>query len=86
MQVKHINNNQYIIETQGIVYFKSFGRTIAKIKNGIIYLDRKYWDYLKHKSSHNKINSISGTDLLGLTPKDIKQMLKSKELILTDLH
>jgi len=85
MQVKQINNNQHIIESQKTVYIKSFGKTIAKIKNGIIYLDRKYWNHLKYKSSHNKIHSISGTDLLGLTPKDIKQMLKSKELILTNL-
>ena len=86
MKIKHINNNQSIIETQGIVYFKSFGRTIAKIEKGIIYLDRKYWDYLKHKPSQNKICALFGNDILGLTPKDVKQMLKSKELILTDLH
>jgi len=57
MQSSKGNNipNQFVITTDNGVYFQSYQSIIARIFNGLVELDSKYWNYSKTTGKYRNI-------------------------------
>ena len=71
--------NQFIIEDGDTTYFQSYDSIIAKTDGKTFVLDRDKWNYSPTTSKY--LNKF-----LLLTPKEVKQKIKSGEIILRDLN
>ena len=71
--------NQFIIDSEGASYFQSYRSIIVKITNGVIYLDKTYWDYSKTTGKYRNM-------FLCETKKETEAKIKSGEYILADLN
>ena len=71
--------NQFNIHDGNTRIFQSYDKTIVKIKNGVAYLDEKYWNYSQTTGKYRN-------QFLNLTTKETEQKIKSGEFILTNLN
>lgn len=73
--------NQIVINTNHGQYFQSYATTIAFISNceGQIFLDENGWGYSPTTSKYRN-------QFLGLTTAETKSMIKSGEIVLTNLN
>ena len=77
--VNFLANNQVIIYTDNSVLFQSYDSVIAKIENGITFLDENMWDYSKTTGKYRNI-------FLGETKKETENKINSGIYILTNLN
>ena len=47
--------NQFIIQTDNGIYFQSYRSIIARVNDGLIELDKRYWDYSKTTGKYRNI-------------------------------
>lgn len=47
--------NQFTIEHNNVLYFQSYRSIIAKIENGKVTLDERYWDYSRTTGKYRNI-------------------------------
>ena len=72
--------NQFLItDDKGATYFQSYRSIIAKKYQGLIYLDKCYWDYSTTTGKYRN-------DFLGEGIADTRKKIQSGEYILTDLN
>jgi hypothetical protein len=75
--------NQYLINDGNDIYYKSYDTIIIKITyindKKTVYLSREYWNFSK---TTNKYRNL----FLGKTTKEIQELIKSGEYILTELN
>jgi len=72
--------NQFIIEDdEGRVFFQSYDSIIVKVEFNKIELDEKYWDYSATTSKYRN-------KFLEMTTKEIKEKIKSGEIVLSKLN
>jgi len=75
--------NQFTFrDTNGYVYFQSYGSIIARVdltRHDLIRLDSKYWDYSRTTSKYRNM-------FLDMTTPEIKKAIKKGTIILTDLN
>ena len=71
--------NQFIIETEGVIIFQSYGSVICMNKNGKMYLDENYWDYSTTTGKYRNI-------FLGETKQETEKKIETKEYELTNLN
>lgn len=87
MRVKNLTSkngnkiaNQFIIETEFYTIFQSYESIIVKkVKDGTIFLDKKFWDYSVTTSKYRNI-------FLGENTKETKEKIKEGIYYLTDLN
>ena len=78
-KVNFLANNQVIIYTDNSVLFQSYDSIIAKIENGITFLDVNKWDYSKTTGKYRNI-------FLGETKQETTNKINSGEYKLIDLN
>jgi len=71
--------NQFIINDKGAEYFQSYRSIIAKKYQGLIYLDKCYWDYSTTTGKYRN-------QFLNEGIADTRKKIQSGEYILTDLN
>ena len=71
--------NQFQIETPTAIYLQSYQSIIAKIEQGITYLDERYWNYSRTTSKYRSL-------FLGESTKETQSKINSGRYILTDLN
>ena len=69
-KVNFLANNQVIIYTDNSVLFQSYNSVIAKIENGVTFLDENKWDYSKTTGKYRNI-------FLGETKKETEKKINS---------
>ena len=75
-----IANQFNIKDNEGNQYFQSYDSIIVKItRNGIVYLDEKYWNFSRTTSKYRNL-------WLGLTTKEIEQQISDGKIIFTNLN
>ena len=78
-KVNFLANNQVIIYTDNSVLFQSYNSVIAKIENGITFLDENKWDYSKTTGKYRNI-------FLGETKKETEKKINSGVYKLINLN
>lgn len=80
MKVKHLANNQFIIQDKnGNEIFQSYNSKIALKQNGKVFLDKNYWNYSKTTSKYRNI-------FLTEDIKTTKEKIKNGEYKLINLN
>ena len=71
--------NQFQIETPTATYLQSYDSIIAKIEQGITYLDEVYWNWSKTTSKYRSL-------FLGESTKETQKKITNGVYVLTDLN
>ncbi len=71
--------NQFQIETPNAIYLQSYESIIAKIEQGITYLDETYWNYSRTTSKYRNL-------FLNESTKETQSKINNGVYILTDLN
>ncbi len=72
-------SNQFIITDGANKVFQSYNSIIAEVKYGVVYLDKKYWNYSRTTSKYRNL-------FLGETKRETEKKIKSGEYLLANLN
>lgn len=82
MKAYSIQNNQVVVEDNGVKSFFSYGTLIAKIENNKVILDSYYWDYSKTTLKWLKV--FLNRDYM--SKKDIQKCIENEQFTIQDLQ